>query len=47
MQNYAKWIQIILSFILKLKMFMKVLQMMLKKRFDTSNYELRRPLPKG
>ena len=31
MQNYAKWIQIILSFILKLKMFMKVLQMMLKK----------------
>ena len=47
MQNYVKWIQIILSFILKLKMFMKILQIMLKKRFDTSNYEPRRPLPKG
>ena len=26
---------------------MKTLQMMMKKRFDTSNYELDTPLPKG
>ena len=26
-------------------MFMKTLQMMLKKRFNTSNYEVNRPLP--
>ena len=31
MQNYATWIQIDLSLILKLKMFMKTLQVMLKK----------------
>ena len=31
MQNYAIWIQIALSFILKLKIFIKTLQMMLKK----------------
>ena len=30
-QNYATWIQIALSFILKLKMFLKTFQMMLKK----------------
>ena len=30
MQNYATWIQIALPFILKLKLFMKVLRMMLK-----------------
>ena len=29
-QNYATWIRILLSFILKLKMFMKTLLMMLK-----------------
>ena len=27
MQNYATWIQIALSFILKIKMFMKAMQM--------------------
>ena len=31
MQNYATWIQIALSFILKLKMFIKTLEMMFKK----------------
>ena len=31
MQNYATWIQAALLFIIKLKMFMKTLQMMLKK----------------
>ena len=31
MQNYAAWIQIVLSFILKPKTFIKTLQMMLKK----------------
>ena len=30
MQNYATWMQIALLFILQLKMFMKILQMMLK-----------------
>ena len=38
-QNYPTWIQIVLLFILTLKVFMK--------RFDTSNYEVNRPLPKG
>ena len=38
-----------LLFILKLKIFMKILQIMLKKRFDTSNCDddVDRPLPKG
>ena len=31
MQNYVKWTQIALLFVLKLKMFIKILQMMLKK----------------
>ena len=31
MQNYATWILIVLSLILKLEMFMKILLMMLKK----------------
>ena len=39
--------QIALSFISKLKIFMKKLQMMFEKRFDTSNYEVDRSLPKG
>ena len=45
MQNYATCIQISLLFILKLKIFIKILQMMLKKWFDASNYEVDRPLP--
>ena len=38
-----------LLFILKLKIFMKILQIMLKKWFDASNYDddVDRPLPKG
>ena len=47
MHNYAIGIQIALSLISKLKMSKKTLQMMLKKRFDTSNYETHRSLPKG
>ena len=31
MQNYATWIQIALSYILRLKMFMKTLQVICKK----------------
>ena len=44
MQDHATWIQIALLFILKLKMFGKILQMMLKKTFETSNYEADRPM---
>ena len=44
-QNYAIWIQILLSFKLKLQMFIKILQMILKKRFGILNYEFNRPLP--
>ena len=43
MQNCVTWIQMVLSFILKLKMFMNTLQMMLKKIFGTLNYEVNRP----
>ena len=46
MQNYAIWIETVLLLTLKQKISMKILQMMLKKRFDTSNYEANRPLPK-
>ena len=45
MQNYVTWIQKALLFILKLKTFMKILQMMFKNGFDTSHYEVNRPLP--
>ena len=37
-QNYVVWIPTAL-FIVKLKIFTKIFQMMLKKRYDTSNYE--------
>ena len=47
MQNYVRWILTVLLFILKLKTFIKILQMMLKKRYNASNYEADRPLPKG
>ena len=46
MQDYAIWIETVLLLTLKQKISMKILQMMLKKRFDTSNYEANRPLPK-
>ena len=47
MQNYVRCIQTALSLILKQKISMKILLIMLKKKFDTSNYEINRPLPKG
>ena len=43
MQSHAKWIHIVLSFKLKLKMFLKILQIMLRKHLK-SNYEINRPL---
>ena len=47
MHNYATWILTALLFLLKLKIFMKILQNDVEKRFDTSNYEVNRPLPTG
>ena len=52
MQNYATWILALLLFILKQKIFMKILQTEdiannVEKRFNTSNYEGDGPLPKG
>ena len=47
MQNYAIWIQIALSIILKLKIFIKTLQVMLKKDLIDQNCEIDRLLPKG
>ena len=46
MQNYVIWILKTLLFILKLKIFFKDIAENVKKRFDTSNYEVDRPLPK-
>ena len=43
MQSHATWIHIVLSFKLKLKMFLKILQIMLRKHLK-SNYEINRPL---
>ena len=43
MQSHATWIHIVLSFKLKLKMFIKILQIMLRKHLK-SNYEINRPL---
>ena len=45
-QNYFKWIQTALQATLKQKTFTQTLQDD-ETRFDTSNYELDRPLPKG
>ena len=45
MPNYATWIQIVSLFTLKLKIFIKILQIIFKKRFNTSSYEVNRPLP--
>ena len=47
MQNCVTWIQIVSSFILKLKIFMKTLEMMLKKKIGTLNYEGSRPFHTG
>ena len=45
MQNYAKWIQTALPFVLKLKVFIKKSHDV-EERFDTSNNEINRSLPK-
>ena len=47
MQNYATCIQIVLLFILKLKIFMKEIANYLENISGTSNYEANRPLPTG
>ena len=47
MQNYVMWILKAWLLILTLKIFIKILQMILKKWYDTSNYETDIPLPKG
>ena len=46
MQNYITWTQTALLFIINLNIFIKILQMILKKWSDTSNYseEDKRPL---
>ena len=44
-QNCVTGIQTALLFKLKLKMFMKILQMKSKKRLDTPNYEINRQFP--
>ena len=46
MQNSATWIQIALSFILKLDIYKDIADNV-GKRFDTSVYEVNRPLPTG
>ena len=47
MQNYVILILTALLFILKLKIFYKDIADDVKNRFDTSSYEVDRPLPKG
>ena len=46
MQNYATWIQTALLFILRLD-FCKDIANDVGKSFDTSNYEVNRPMPIG
>ena len=46
MPHYSTWTQIAFSCILELKMFMKTLQMMLKKILSL-NYAIKSPLPIG
>ena len=46
MQNIVIWIQTTSLFMLKQKIFIKILQKMLKKKIDISNFELDGPLPK-
>ena len=48
MQNYVIWTLTALLFILKLKNFINiVIANDAKNKYDTSNYEVDRPLPKG
>ena len=46
-QNNTTWIQTVSLFRFKLKIFIKILEMMLKKKFDTSNYEVDRSWTTG
>ena len=47
MQNYVIWILTALVFILKLKIFIKMFHKDdVKNRYDISDYEVDRPLPK-
>ena len=47
MQNYVIWILTALLFILKLKIFIKMFHKDdVKNRYDISDYEVDRPLPK-
>ena len=46
MVSYVTWILILLSLILKLKVSTNI-DDDVEKRFDTSDYEVNRPLPKG
>ena len=43
-EKYVIWILIVLLLILRLKMFIKIFADNVEKRFDTSNYEINRPL---
>ena len=48
MQNYATWIQVVLVFIfIKTEDFYEVIVDDVEKGFDTSNYEVNRPLSTG
>ena len=47
MPNYVLWLLIVLLFMLKLEIFYKDIANDVEKRFDTSNYEVNRPLPMG
>ena len=46
MQNYAIWIQAVLSLTLKQDIYEDITNDV-EERFDTSNYEVNRTLPKG
>ena len=46
MQNYATWIQAVLSLTLKQDIYEDITNDV-EERFDTSNYEVNRTLPKG
>ena len=46
MWKYATWLQIALSFILKMKKFKNILQIMLKEKLYKSNYKVNCPKEK-
>ena len=47
MQNYVTWIQVVFFINIRTEDFYKDIANDVEKRFDTSNYELNRPLPIG